>query len=66
MEKPDEKGGCTLDEAKTAACIEALRRHKGNVTHAARELGITPRGLQKRIPVAVRTALRTCANSASH
>jgi DNA-binding NtrC family response regulator len=41
--------GTTLAELEKAAITESLRRHTGNVSHAARELGITRTSLYRRM-----------------
>ena len=40
----------TLDQLTNQAIADALERNNWNVTHAARELGISPRTIQRRRP----------------
>ncbi|MBV9958142.1 MAG: sigma-54-dependent Fis family transcriptional regulator, partial [Acidobacteria bacterium] len=38
-----------VEDLERGMIAEALRRHKGNVTRAARDLGLTRRGLQLKL-----------------
>jgi DNA-binding NtrC family response regulator len=42
-------GGTSLEELERAAVEKALEQHSGNRTHAARELGISVRTLQRKL-----------------
>jgi DNA-binding NtrC family response regulator len=42
-------GGTSLEELERAAVQQALEQHSGNRTHAARELGISVRTLQRKL-----------------
>jgi len=46
---PEAAEGATLAEMERNAIAEALKRHAGNVSHAARELGITRTSLYRRM-----------------
>jgi transcriptional regulator of acetoin/glycerol metabolism len=52
-------GGATLQDLETAAIFNALDRCNGNRTHAAKQLGICVRTLQRKLrPAALPRALR--------
>ena len=45
----DDEAPKSLAEIERQAIMEALARHRGNIAHAAKELGITPQGLRKKL-----------------
>jgi len=60
---PDERSGLTLDEAEDARIAEAIYAASGNVTEAARLLGISRRTIQRKFKTSA--TIREAAESAT-